>query len=223
MPRPTQPLRTRSAGLALLAAASVALLAGCAPDAGRAHRHGGADGRAGLAHGARRSPPRRPSRRAVRDRLRRAADGRPGSTPSTRTSAPTPATKPPPTNVVAVVEEEPARRAAGSTRRAARSSRWASRRPTERARGAHERGGDGSKPVPTYGTPPEVEGYFAQAGGTGEAQVFPGPYWIVVDSVALFEPGDAQQLVAAVLRQPPAGRLIGPRGPAPRATGSSGH
>ena len=63
----------------------------------------------------------------------------------------------------------------------------------------------GSTPVPTYGTPPEVEGYFAQAGGTGEAQVFSGPYWIVFDSVALFEPGDAQQLVAAVLRNlPPA-------------------
>jgi hypothetical protein len=62
-----------------------------------------------------------------------------------------------------------------------------------------------STPVPTYGTPPEVEGYFAQAGGTGEAQVFSGPYWIVLDSEALFEPGDAQQLVAAVLRNlPPA-------------------
>lgn len=61
-----------------------------------------------------------------------------------------------------------------------------------------------SKPVPTYGTPPEVEGYFVQAGGTGEAQVFHGPYWVVVDSTALFEPGDAQQLVAAVLGNLPA-------------------
>ncbi len=61
-----------------------------------------------------------------------------------------------------------------------------------------------SNPVPTYGTPPDVEGYFVQAGGTGEAQVFHGPYWIVVDSEALFEPGDAEQLVAAVLGNLPA-------------------
>ncbi|HEY6799331.1 MAG TPA: iron ABC transporter ATP-binding protein [Agromyces sp.] len=61
-----------------------------------------------------------------------------------------------------------------------------------------------SKPVPTYGTPPEIEGYFLQAGGTGEAQVFHGPYWIVIDSPALFEPGDAQQLVASVLENLPA-------------------
>lgn len=57
----------------------------------------------------------------------------------------------------------------------------------------------GSKPVPTYGTPPEVEGYFAVSGEHGEAQVFSGPYWIVVDSVDFVEPGDAQVLVAAIL------------------------
>jgi hypothetical protein len=56
-----------------------------------------------------------------------------------------------------------------------------------------------SKPVPTYGTPPDVEGYFLQSGGSGEAQVFHGPYWIVIDSPSLFEPGDAQLLVTAVL------------------------
>ncbi|GAA4368077.1 hypothetical protein GCM10023152_05050 [Agromyces bauzanensis] len=61
-----------------------------------------------------------------------------------------------------------------------------------------------STPVPTYGTPPEVEGYFDQAGGSGEAQVFSGPYWIVVHSPALFEPGDAQQLVESVLQNLPA-------------------
>ncbi|WP_448809444.1 iron ABC transporter ATP-binding protein [Agromyces bauzanensis] len=62
-----------------------------------------------------------------------------------------------------------------------------------------------SKPVPTYGTPPDVEGYFVQAGGTGQAQVFHGPYWIVIASPALFEPGDAQQLMASVLQNlPPA-------------------
>ncbi len=61
----------------------------------------------------------------------------------------------------------------------------------------------GSQPVPTYGTPPAVDGYFSQAGGSGEAQVFEGPYWIVIESAALFEPGDAEQLVAAVLANLP--------------------
>jgi hypothetical protein len=61
-----------------------------------------------------------------------------------------------------------------------------------------------SHAVPTYGTPPEIDGYFVQAGGGGEAQVFRGPYWIVIDSEALFEPGDAQQLVTAVLTNLPA-------------------
>lgn len=62
----------------------------------------------------------------------------------------------------------------------------------------------GSNVVPTYGTPPEIEGYFRQVAGNGEAQVFRGTYWIVIDSVALFEPGDAQQLVTAVLGNLPA-------------------
>lgn len=56
-----------------------------------------------------------------------------------------------------------------------------------------------STPVPTYGTPPDVEGYFVHSDGSGEAQVFQGPYWIVIDSSSLFEPGDAQLLVTAVL------------------------
>ena len=73
----------------------------------------------------------------------------------------------------------------------------ARRRTTPRPRGT---------PVPTYGTPPDVEGFFlTRAGSSGEAQVFHGPYWIVIDSAALFEPGDAQQLVAAVLANLPAG------------------
>ena len=63
----------------------------------------------------------------------------------------------------------------------------------------------GSTPVPTYGTPPDVEGYFSQVNGTGVAQVFSGPYWIVVESTVLFEPGDAGQIVADVLGNlPPA-------------------
>ncbi|MEF3404366.1 iron ABC transporter ATP-binding protein [Agromyces sp. CCNWLW203] len=61
-----------------------------------------------------------------------------------------------------------------------------------------------STPVPTYGTPPTLEGYFTQAAGSGEVQVFSGPYWIVIRSAALFEPGDAGQLVADVLANLPA-------------------
>lgn len=61
-----------------------------------------------------------------------------------------------------------------------------------------------SSVVPTYGTPPDVEGYFIQSGGTGQAQVFTRGYWIVLSSPALFEPGDAQQLVAAIIGNLPA-------------------
>ncbi|MDF0514751.1 iron ABC transporter ATP-binding protein [Agromyces sp. H3Y2-19a] len=56
-----------------------------------------------------------------------------------------------------------------------------------------------SHPVPTYGTPPDVEGYFERTGENGEAQVFTGPYWIVIASTELVEPGDAQTLVSAVI------------------------
>ncbi len=58
--------------------------------------------------------------------------------------------------------------------------------------------------VPTYGTPPDVEGYFSRTGDVGEAQVFTGPYWVVIDSTELIEPGDAQALVAALLGNLPA-------------------
>ncbi|MCD2443955.1 iron ABC transporter ATP-binding protein [Agromyces sp. SYSU K20354] len=62
----------------------------------------------------------------------------------------------------------------------------------------------GSHVVPTYGTPPDVEGYFSRTGDVGEAQVFTGPYWVVIDSTELIEPGDAQSLVAAVVANLPA-------------------
>jgi hypothetical protein len=55
-----------------------------------------------------------------------------------------------------------------------------------------------SNAVPTYGTPPEVEGFFSQSGGVGQAQVFADGYWIVLESVDFLEPGDAEQLVSAV-------------------------
>lgn len=60
-----------------------------------------------------------------------------------------------------------------------------------------------AKPVPTYGTPPTVEGYF-KAGDAGQVQIFRGGYWIVAESVAFFEPGDAAQLMENVLGNVPA-------------------
>ena len=60
-----------------------------------------------------------------------------------------------------------------------------------------------AKPVPTYGTPPDVEGYF-KPGTSGEVQIFRGPYWIVADSTAFFEPGDAAVLMQDVLGNLPA-------------------
>ncbi|WP_158863156.1 iron ABC transporter ATP-binding protein [Leifsonia sp. AG29] len=60
-----------------------------------------------------------------------------------------------------------------------------------------------AKPVPTYGTPPDVEGYF-KPGTSGEVQIFRGPYWIVADSTAFFEPGDAAPLMQDVLGNVPA-------------------
>ncbi|GAB3617814.1 hypothetical protein GCM10027416_23710 [Okibacterium endophyticum] len=51
-----------------------------------------------------------------------------------------------------------------------------------------------STPVPTYGTPPAVEGYFQVIGDQGEAQIFTGPYWLTLRSVAFFEPGDVLPL-----------------------------
>ncbi|MGO4536924.1 iron ABC transporter ATP-binding protein [Leifsonia sp. 2MCAF36] len=60
-----------------------------------------------------------------------------------------------------------------------------------------------SQPVPTYGVPPQVEGYF-KPGAAGQVQIFRGPYWIVAESSAFFEPGDAAPLMASVLGNVPA-------------------
>jgi hypothetical protein len=60
-----------------------------------------------------------------------------------------------------------------------------------------------SKPVPTYGVPPEVEGYF-KPGTAGQVQIFRGPYWIVAESSAFFEPGDAAPLMQSVMGNVPA-------------------
>ncbi|HEY2556699.1 MAG TPA: iron ABC transporter ATP-binding protein [Diaminobutyricibacter sp.] len=56
-----------------------------------------------------------------------------------------------------------------------------------------------SQPVPTYGVPPQVEGYFALRGGKGEVQIFTGAYWVVANSPAFQEPGDAAPLMQNVL------------------------
>ncbi|WP_157509349.1 iron ABC transporter ATP-binding protein [Glaciibacter superstes] len=59
-----------------------------------------------------------------------------------------------------------------------------------------------TKAVPTYGAPP-IEGFFSIAGGPGVAQVFTGPYWVVAQSPAFFEPGDAQTLLTAAVSHLP--------------------
>ena len=60
-----------------------------------------------------------------------------------------------------------------------------------------------AQPVPTYGTPPQVEGYF-KPGTAGQVQIFRGTYWIVAESTAFFEPGDAAPLMQSVLGNVPA-------------------
>lgn len=60
-----------------------------------------------------------------------------------------------------------------------------------------------AKPVPTYGTPPAVSGYFTSS--ATEAQIFVDEYWLVLSSPAFVEPGDAQQLASAVLENLTAG------------------
>ena len=51
--------------------------------------------------------------------------------------------------------------------------------------------------VPTYGTAPEVEGYFSKSAST--AQVFTNGYWVAVASPGMAEPGDAERIVITVL------------------------
>ena len=56
-----------------------------------------------------------------------------------------------------------------------------------------------SAAVPTYGTPPQLEGYFTTAGGVGEAQAFTNGYWIIIRSDYFIEPGDVSPLMDAVV------------------------
>ena len=55
----------------------------------------------------------------------------------------------------------------------------------------------GGEIVPTYGSAPDVEGYFSAA--TGTAQVFTGGYWVAVTSPDMIEPGDAERIMGTVL------------------------
>src|SRR4029079_18047382 len=55
----------------------------------------------------------------------------------------------------------------------------------------------GGEIVPTYGSAPDVEGYFSAA--TGTAQVFTGGYWLAVTSPDMIEPGDAERIMGTVL------------------------
>ncbi len=58
-----------------------------------------------------------------------------------------------------------------------------------------------STPVPTYGTPPAVNGFFDPA--TGEIQVFTEKYWLTATSTMFAEPGDAEPLVRAAISHLP--------------------
>jgi hypothetical protein len=56
-----------------------------------------------------------------------------------------------------------------------------------------------SQPVPTFGDPTVVEGYFTKDGEVGQAEAFAGPFWVSVNSTALSEPGDAEPIMSAAL------------------------
>jgi hypothetical protein len=75
--------------------------------------------------------------------------------------------------------------------------------PTSQLEGLKNAAITASKPVPTYGVPPQVEGYF-EPGTSGQVQIFRGSYWVVAESGAFFEPGDAAPLMQSVLGNIPA-------------------
>jgi hypothetical protein len=206
MPRPIRPLRSRAAGLALVAATSITLLSGCTPE------------------------PSEPTDTAA-PTSSASPSAEPTAVPTEEPEAPTPFAmscdelltpdqlyafnpnfgadpgyEPAAAAVVTVVEDDAGTACGYLNQTSGEIIEIGVATPSPNA--AEARRNDAalaSKPVPTYGTPPEVEGYFSQAGGTGEAQVFHGPYWVVIESAALFEPGDAQQLVASILENLPEG------------------
>ena len=56
-----------------------------------------------------------------------------------------------------------------------------------------------SEAVPTYGRPPEIEGYYELDGGRGVADAFVDDYWLEASSASFVEPGDPEPLVRAAL------------------------
>lgn len=60
-----------------------------------------------------------------------------------------------------------------------------------------------SKPVPTYGVPPAVTGFFTVIDGAGEVQIFTPTYWLTARSTMFFEPGDLGELVDNALSHLP--------------------
>jgi hypothetical protein len=202
MPRTPRLARTRPAGLALVAAASVALLAGCTP--------GAAEPTATAA------PTTAPSASAEPEPTESAeppipfeiacdalltADQLYAFNPNVGAD---PGYQPSGGDIASLVEEDAGTACGYLNQTSGEIIEVGVATPTTAAGEARRnQAALSSKPVPTYGTPPDVEGYFTQSGGTGEAQVFQGPYWIVIQSPALFEPGDAQQLVSSVLANLP--------------------
>ncbi|WP_127792986.1 iron ABC transporter ATP-binding protein [Agromyces sp. LHK192] len=215
MLRPPRTVRVRAAGVAL-AVTAACLLAGCtssgpgpsatpgAPDAPN-QSNGSATGSPGASQGASAAPeetsePSEPFAMACESLL--TPDQVYAFNPNYGTD---PGYEPSGTAVVAVVDE-------GGTacgwmnQTSGEIIEVAVATPSDDALDAHgNAAAASSNPVPTYGTPPEVEGYFTRAGTAGTAQVFTGAYWIVISSPELFEPGDAQQLVASVVENLPAG------------------
>lgn len=207
MPRPTRSSQTRSAGLVLVAAASAALLAGCTgaspePSASAAPTAGPATPTSTSAPQPTETvEPPVPFEIACDALI--TPDQLYAFNPNFGTD---PGYQPQAASVVTAVEQDAGTACGYLNQTSGEVIEIAVATPTEQA--GEARRNDAalrSKPVPTYGTPPVVEGYFNVAAGSGTAQVFSGPYWIVIDSPALFEPGDAQQLVASVLQNlPPA-------------------
>ena len=205
MPRSPHLARTRPAGLALVAAASVALLAGCTPGAGGPAGTAAATTAPSASATANPEPtetaePPVPFEIACDALL--TADQLYAFNPNVGAD---PGYQPSGDDIATLVDEDAGRACGYLNQTSGEVIEVGVATPTTAA--GEERRNQAalsSKPVPTYGTPPDVEGYFTQAGGTGEAQVFHGPYWIVIRSPALFEPGDAAQLVASVLANLPA-------------------
>ena len=205
MPRSPHLARTRPAGLALVAAASVALLVGCAPDAAESD----ATAAPTTAPTAPASADPEPTESAeppipfeiACDALL-TADQLYAFNPNVGAD---PGYQPGGGDIATLVEDDAGTACGYLNQTSGEIIEVGVATPTTAAGEARRnQAAVSSKPVPTYGTPPDVAGYFTQAGGIGEAQVFQGNYWIVIRSPDLFEPGDAQQLVASVLANLPA-------------------